>query len=186
MGFPKAKLAREGTPLLRTMLENLCAAGFGTVTVVTPDEALAEWVGSVAEFYRVIVNPRPADGMISSIRLALAGTAPAAGAMLFWPIDHPLVKVETLAKLRENASEEAVVLPLFRSNRGHPTLWGRGTFAALLSGKADYGANRLIREGVVPIIEIAAGDEGVVVNIDDPATACQFGMCEARTAHRGS
>src|SRR5688572_27132912 len=125
MGRPKALLAAEG----RTFLERVCATlargGCTPVLVVLRDAdsseaALARRVGA-----RVVKNPDPDEGPVTSIRRALHALPQGIGGIAVLPVDHPLVEPATVEELLAAADahpEAAALVPTFEGRRGHPVV----------------------------------------------------------------
>ena len=77
MGRSKALLDASGAPFMRRVVEALRAGGCTEVVVVVRSEAGAEAGLALELGARVVLNPRPEDGPIGSIRAALALLDPA-------------------------------------------------------------------------------------------------------------
>ena len=182
MGFPKVKLARDGNPLILQLAERLLAANWKLECVVVSDEELAKWVNHYLHGIPAIINPFPQEGMISSLRLALKWAESTSPGLLGWPVDHPLIEIETLQVMRQAATRVNVVVPTFEQKRGHPTWWGKKSWKLLKSHTADHGANRLLSVlslTALNIAEVAVDDPGVLVNIDTPESAATFNLYQA-------
>ena len=74
-GSPKLLADLDGRPVLRHVLDAAEAAGLDDAIVVLGDEhaAMERTIGT--RRHRVVVNPRPADGLSSSLRIGLAAAA---------------------------------------------------------------------------------------------------------------
>lgn len=166
MGFPKLMLAREGVPLITTMIANLSKTGWGNVSVVVSDVELDRFVRFIVPDSDVIFNPTPENGMISSLRLGLDWAGEDSNGVLGWPVDHPLVDIPVLEAIRSRAVSGKVVIPTFNSRRGHPTWWGRSSWEALRSPAADSGARVVLRSYSLTIEEVTVDDKGILHNIN--------------------
>ncbi len=180
MGFPKAKLAIGNTPLLLQMAERLSAANWQLTCVVVAEDELAHWVNGLLPGIPVIINDFPDDGKISSLRLALRWAEGKTPGLLAWPVDHPLIEIETLRLMRQASTKVNVVIPLFEGKRGHPTWWGRTSWKLLKSNAANFGAKFILRPLSLNIAEVKVDDPGVLINVDTLETAATFGLGEAR------
>lgn len=176
MGFPKAMMAQKGKPIICEMAEKLEAAGYKLAAVVVGDAETGGWVTEVLQKVTVVVNHRPQDGMISSIRLGLRLSNSTWYGMLTWPVDHPLITADTLSLIRQSAEKSLIAIPAHNGHRGHPTWWGRQTWRYLWGGEADFGANRVLLRPDVKIREVAVADPGVLINIDTPAELAANGL----------
>ncbi len=181
MGFPKLKLSRNGVPVLRSMLETLAKTDWGAVAVVISDEELTEFLDQVVPGVKVIFNPQPELGMISSLRLALDWQPDEERGLLAWPVDHPLVGRKTLEALRAKADLDQIAVPVFEGLRGHPTWWGLAYWRDLRSLEAEEGARAVLWMEGVRVLEVETDDPMVLVNINDPAKAQRYNLKEFRT-----
>ena len=107
--FGGNKLSAElgGRPILRHVLDAAIAAGLEPIVVVgPPDERLASIPLAPA---RVVVNPNPAEGLSSSVRLGLRAldadaTTPPLDAAVLLPGDQPRIRPGVIAALIEAAA----------------------------------------------------------------------------------
>jgi molybdenum cofactor cytidylyltransferase len=168
MAHPKALLRIEGRPALLSIGERLLEAGFAPVVTVisTP---LHKEILSFDFWGPVVVNDETEKGPLHSFRLGLQILSEETSAALLYPVDHPFVRLDTLQKLREAASEEKVVVPCYRSQRGHPTLFGRDLWPLIFSLPLDEGARGVLRRRPEAVTLLEVDDAGVVQNLNTPA-----------------
>src|SRR5213592_2275666 len=105
MGQPKALLTAGGSTFIRRILDTLRHAGVGEAVVVVRPEAdgIAREV-EAAGFGRVVVNPEPDRGQLSSLLAGLAAVDhPRIFAALVTLVDVPLVAPSTVAALLTRA-----------------------------------------------------------------------------------
>jgi CTP:molybdopterin cytidylyltransferase MocA len=170
MGRPKALLeagARVGAAGNRTFLEaclaTLRACGVESVRVVLGRDAVAIRERARLDDDEVVLNPRPEDGMLSSVRCGLNALPENIDAFFLWPVDHALATPATLGALLGalRASGAPLAVPVHAGRRGHPVL-----FAARLRGEV-LAADRAL--GVRSVVHAHATDR-IEVPVDDPAT----------------
>ncbi len=171
MGFPKLLLTSGGKPVMEKMVAILGKTGWGEVAVVISETRLKGFIRERLPGMKVIINPSPEEGMISSIRLALDWAGRESSGLLAWPVDHPLIEEATLEALRAKASSELVLVPTYNDRRGHPTWWGKSSWSALSSSEADEGAREVLMLPSVQVEEVPVRDAGVIVNVNTPADA---------------
>ncbi|MDP8240975.1 MAG: nucleotidyltransferase family protein [Candidatus Hatepunaea meridiana] len=176
MGFPKLLLARNGVPVVKTMIGRLRNCGWQPVGIVISDLTLKSFIESHLPDVSIIVNPAPERGMISSLRLGLDWAGDDMKGLLALPIDHPLIAEETLSTLYSYVSSERVIIPTFNGRRGHPTWWGRAAWDRLKSSDADNGAREILKDGTVIIKEIPVNDSAVLLNVNTPEVAAEFNL----------
>ncbi len=136
-----------GKPLLQHVLDTLAAAGLTEVAVVLGDDAPAVESAISWRAERRIVNPRPDDGLSSSLRLGMDMVRGDASAVLIVLGDQPLLSVDVIASLIGAAGDEArpIVVPGFDHGRGrNPVLIGRSAFGIVADATGDRGLGPII------------------------------------------
>ena len=98
-GSPKLLASLEGKPILQHVLDAVAAAGLGGVVVVLGEQAQAIEAAIAWRRERRVLNPRPGDGLSSSVRVGLDAAAadPAADAVLLVLGDQPRLRPEVIA-----------------------------------------------------------------------------------------
>ncbi len=170
MGFPKALLPIAAdtflTVILKT-LENLELTG----TIVVLGKHAAQIQSQITERpTHVVINRKPEEGQLSSIKLALDALDSTCNGCLLWPVDLPAVSetlVRALIRLFSD-SGAPLALPLYGKRRGHPAIFRRALFHEILHTPIQEGLKGLVsrhREEIalLPTEEIAA-----IEDIDTP------------------
>jgi len=164
MGRPKATLTTgpAGRTFVGAILETLVAAGVSDVRVV-----VAPGQGGLTE--DGVANSDPSAGMLSSVQCGLRAFRQQPDAVLVWPVDHPLVKVESLAAMIAAYREinPPVVVPTFEGRRGHPVLFAARLIPELLGADPSRGAREVVHAHD-DRLELATNDPGVIEDIDTP------------------
>jgi CTP:molybdopterin cytidylyltransferase MocA len=174
MGTPKALLLDlDGRPRLVRAVDDLVAAGCGSVTVVlgaAADEA-QPLLGD--RDVRVVVATDWAEGMGASLRSGLraldADQAPAALVML---VDLPDVGPPVLRRVVDawrtgGGRPDALLRATYAGQPGHPVLLGRDHWAALAGSVAgDTGAQPYLRSRSVQ--EVSCDDLATGRDLDRP------------------
>jgi nicotine blue oxidoreductase len=170
MGRPKALLPCRGRSFLRTILDALEGAGVERVRVVLGADAEAILSSEPLPESAVVRNPRPADGMLSSVRCGVRALGSGLDAFFLWPVDHPLVDPGSVAVLLTAlaASGRGIAVPLYRGRRGHPVLFAARMAEALLAAPDAVGARAVLLERPEEVEEVATADPGVVADVDTP------------------
>jgi len=172
MGTPKALLDYHG----KTFVDHLAA-----VTQHPRVGLLRVVLGARAEEIRALIHV-PADsivvnqdwprGQLSSIQAAIRSLASeASDGLMLCPVDHPIVTREVVAQLIEAfyADNKQIVLPTYGGRRGHPVIFRASLYAELLAASADLGARQVVWAHANETLEVPVTEEGVVLNLDDPA-----------------
>jgi molybdenum cofactor cytidylyltransferase len=112
-------------------------------------------------------------GMGDSIAAAVAAE-PHHRAWLIVLGDMPFILPETLQQLVAAQSDELIIVPFHKGERGQPVGFGRLYGPSLITLTGDQGARRLFKEGSVQSVEVA--DPGVLWDVDVPERLV-FGRC---------
>lgn len=175
MGRPKALLPIPPTAdlFLTRLVRTLKEGGLDDIVVVAGGDAAAIRAFAEREVpdVRVFVNPKPSEGQLSSLLVALSAIdRPGVRAMLVALVDHPLVAPETVRRIVEayERTKGAIVRPVRAGRHGHPVLFDRRTFDALRRGDPAVGAKEVVHAYAREIVEVEVTDEGVFLDIDTP------------------
>jgi len=167
MGGPKALLRIGGESFLARAARVLARPGIDAVAAVVDRQVLAAQPGAAGI---LLLNPRPEDGMLSSILRGLdEAEAAGADAVLLHPVDHPLVEPATVDRVVAGLHGGAVIaVPAHGSRRGHPGGFARAAWAALRAAPAARGARAVLADHPEWVVHVP-GDPGCVLGIDTPA-----------------
>ncbi|MBM4268609.1 MAG: nucleotidyltransferase family protein [Deltaproteobacteria bacterium] len=171
MGRPKATLRIGEETFAGRLLRALGEAGLERIVVVAGVHA-EETRAALPRDVRLLVNPDPSCGQLSSLKIALRDLTPAeppVDAALVALVDHPAVRVDTLVRLREASASRAIVVPRHGGRRGHPVVFARALFEELLEAPVALGARTVVRRDPARVLELDVDDAGVLVDVDTPA-----------------
>jgi molybdenum cofactor cytidylyltransferase len=168
MGREKVLLRFGDQTVLERVLSTLAAASIDEcVAVVRPDlpqsAELARRLGA-----RVVVNTKPQEEMLNSIRMGIAELSPDVDAFFIWPADHPAVSGETLTELARAAGRARVVLPVYGGRRGHPALIGADLVADVVALPPGEGLRHLWRVRPDVLVQVPVDDAGVLIDFNTP------------------
>lgn len=170
-GSPKLLAPLHGRPVLQHVLDAVAAAGLGVVAVLGTDAAELEqaitWNGA-----RRVVNPRPQDGLASSLRLGLeeAATDPATDAVLIVLGDQPSLRPDVVRSVVAAAgtSPRPIVRVRYAADDApNPVLLRRDAWALAAGLSGDRGVGPLL--AAHPDLVAAIDVEGAIPDIDTPA-----------------
>ncbi len=168
MGREKVLLAFGGQTVLERVLATLAAAGVSErVAVVRADLPEAGRIARAAGA-RTVVNPRPQEEMLLSIRMGIAELQLDVDGFYVWPADHPAVAVSTLLQLAQRAGRGHVVLPVRDGRRGHPVLVGADLIPEIAAIPEGEGLRHLWRVRPEVLTEVAVPDPGVLLDLNTP------------------
>ena len=172
MGRPKALLDWHGVTFLAQICRSLTAAGVRRIIVVTSatnDKECRLQTNSAEAGIVWVINPRPEDGMLSSIRCGLGALGGMRTQVLLCLVDHPGVQAATYRTLAAHATADTIVVPTHAGRRGHPTVFGADFVEELLHGACPDGARSVVRAHPDALREIVVDDPLVLATIDTPA-----------------
>ncbi|MGH9399706.1 MAG: nucleotidyltransferase family protein [Thermoanaerobaculia bacterium] len=168
MGGEKILLRFGGATVLERVLSTLAAADLSDcVVVLRPDVPQAAEIARRAGA-RVVINPRPQDEMLLSIRMGIAQISPETDAFYVWPADHPAVAAETLGRLAGEAGRGRVALPVHAGRRGHPALIGSDLIDDIADIPEGSGLRHLWRARPEVLVDVPVNDPGVLLDLDTP------------------
>lgn len=160
-GSPKLLAPLRGRPVLQHVLDAVSAAGFRDVVVVLGDEAPAIEATMAWRAERRVVNPRPGDGLASSLRIGLDAAAEdrETDAVLVALGDQPAVRWDVLAAVVEAAQTcgRPIVRARYREDGApNPVLLRRSTWALAAGLDGDRGLGPLLERHPELVFEVEA------------------------------
>lgn len=177
MGRHKLLLPFRNTTMLGSTVAALRAGGANQVILVhaADDSALAEW--AARHDCVAAINPRPDDGMLSSVQTGLlalgkpAKTAQRGGTLLVCPGDLPLLRGATVAQLLSALAAAAAWLgvPRYRGKRGHPLAITAALAPEIMLLDPEIGLRQLRQRNRQRALELETEDAGTVRDVDTPA-----------------
>ncbi len=165
-GGHKLLLDWLGKPLIAHAVDAVLAAGLPPPVIV---------LGARADDIRAALGDRPGqyvtasdyvEGMSRSLRAGIAAVPEYWTAALICLGDMPRVPPAVIAAIAARASPSAIVQPTHNGTGGHPVLWGRDYFPALLRLEGDGGGKALLRCNAQCVEPIETADDGILIDID--------------------
>ncbi|HJN44757.1 MAG: hypothetical protein CL477_17625 [Acidobacteria bacterium] len=174
-GRPKALLptGHGNETFLARIVSVLRQGGVDDVVVVAGYhwKAIARAAEELEVPVRVLHNPAPERGQLSSMLVALAAVDhPGVRAMLVTLVDLPLVSPSTVRAVLEGHRRTGapIVRPVRGGRHGHPVLFDRSIFDELRGADLEQGAKPVVRAHAADGLEIEIEDEGAFVDVDTP------------------
>lgn len=173
MGRPKLLLPIvPGGTLLGRVLGTLSDAGVAPLIVVArePFDLADAWSDPRVHQVRVVINPQPDLGQLSSLVCGIAALDAAAPAALTTLVDVPLVRQSTIAALLRAWEHDRAVLvrPVYEGRHGHPVIFGRALLDALVHADPAEGARPVVRSFAGDAVDVPVDDPGVLIDFDTP------------------
>jgi len=173
MGRPKPLLTCRGTTFLGHLLRVTAHPAISMRRVVLGAAADEILRAAALAPEVVVINKEWQKGQLSSIHAGLRslpeGTT---DGVLLCPVDHPLVSshlIDLLVKAFRSQGK-SIIMPTWEGHRGHPVLFSAKLYPELLAAPADVGARAVVWAHQSDIYELVTGEEGVVLNLNDPAS----------------
>ncbi len=169
-GFPKAALDLGGRPAIARMADVAEELGFDPVIAVAGahvSEVRQCLAGTRAE---VVESSHWSEGRTASVQDALRAVPPAQDVLL-WPVDHPLVRSETIERLiaaRDLDPLAVWFIPEWEGHGGHPVLWRPAVRPAVLALSPSAPLRSLLPYFGPQVRRVPTVDPGVAEPIDTP------------------
>jgi molybdenum cofactor cytidylyltransferase len=171
-GSQKLLAPLGGRPVLQHVLDSLAAAGMDDVVVVLGRDADAVEREIRWRAERRTVNPRPQDGLSSSLRVGLDAVAedPAVDAVLIALGDQPTLRPETVRAVVDAAV--STPRPFVRARYAaddapNPVLVRRSAWALAAGLSGDRGLGPLLAARRDQVTEVAVGGSNPDIDTHD-------------------
>ncbi len=163
----------SGEMLLATTLGRVLEAFEEVWVVLRPeDDPLA--LGVDVARVKVVRAERADEGMGVSLAAGIQAIAESGSGLEAVAVmlgDMPWVDIDTLVKLKDLAKAERIVLPEFDGRQGHPVIFGKQFWRALMELQGDQGGKRVIEANRQACLSMAVTDHGVTKDLDSPGLA---------------
>jgi molybdenum cofactor cytidylyltransferase len=116
----------------------------------------------------IIINRQYRQGMSSSVRAGLSSIGNKFGSVMFLLGDQPMVDsilIDLMLK-RFYKSDKNICVPVYKEERGNPTIFSREHFNLLQRVKGDSGGRRIILANPDDILKIETDSPACVFNIN--------------------
>jgi molybdenum cofactor cytidylyltransferase len=169
MGEPKVLLPLAGSSLLAHVIVAAAASRCGAVVVVAGSHAEAVRREAESAGARVVVNPRYAEGMATSLAAGIAALPPDCEAAVVLLGDQPRIRTAAIDRLIEayRATGKPMVLSHYGGVSGAPALIARPLFSEFAALTGDAGARGLAARWPHRVAEVAL-DPDDAWDVDTP------------------
>lgn len=165
---PRDKLLEQvaGEPLIALMCRRAALTGLPCyVTLPDASHPRANWVGSANPIY----VPNATEGMAASIRTGIAALPNHIEAVMILPTDMPEIESQDLQHMV--AQYHGKSGPILRASAsdgtpGHPVVFPRRYFDALLALRGDAGARSVLANQ--PVQLVALPGQRAITDLDTP------------------
>jgi len=168
MGQAKMLLNINGKTMIECVVENVISSYTDNTLVV---------LGAHAGILKVIlkkfnvsycVNEDYKDGMLSSIQYGLSKLPSDFEAVLIFQGDQPLIKSTVVNLLIDSfkQSEKGIVIPVYKSKRGHPVLIHQKYRSEIFKLDSGEGLRSLSRIFPDDVLEVEIDEPGILRDFD--------------------
>jgi molybdenum cofactor cytidylyltransferase len=181
MGYrPKCLLQLEGLSLLERQLQALSLAGVTPLAVVLGHHAerilqegvLSRWAA------QTVLNPRPDQGHVSSLRMGLQAMPPGLDAVLVALADQPLITASSIqAVLQAFAQRPAgtqLLQPFVEGLPGNPVVFSFSVMAQILAGDTLLGVRQWQQANPDAVYRWTTSDAHFRLDVDNEQDRQQF------------
>ena len=164
-GRPKAwALLPDGRRFLDACGMTLCEAGASPIVATLPPVTEDPRIDGL----EMIALPEPGMDMFGSLRAGLGRLVeiPSWRVVAVLPVDHPLVRPETVVELAAVAGSSTI--PSFNGKHGHPVCLDREVASAIVCGELAGPTLRDVLHAV-KTHSLPVDDPGVIANCNTPA-----------------
>ena len=168
MGAHKLLLPLNGRPLLAWSIAAACGSTARPV-IVTLGRAADEVAAALPPGpYTIVVNPRFAEGMGTSLARAIASLPPTVAGTLTLLGDQPFMPTLAIEAVlaAARAQPERIVVGAYGQRQGHPVYLPRRVFDELLALRDDAGARAIIAREAGAVTRIPLAYEHAVFDVD--------------------
>jgi CTP:molybdopterin cytidylyltransferase MocA len=120
----------------------------------------------------MILNPKYADGMASSLALGIRSVRSVAGGVLVMLADQPLVAAEQLGLLVNawESSPDSICASAYANTIGPPVIFPARHFAELMALRGDRGAKAVIDSHREQLVSVCLDEAAVDIDCPDDLT----------------
>lgn len=163
IGIPKLKLKIGEDYFINLIINRLKFAGIENIVCIVRNDD-KEWFNQNVLSVPYLENLNPESGMIHSVLLGINHFKDSFGVVVF-PVDHPLVKTDTITSLIEvfETNIDSIVKPSFVGISGHPIIIPNQLFKFI---KGSDNLNLAIQKSELQVLQLPVDDEGILKNIN--------------------
>lgn len=166
IGTPKLMLEIDGKSFINAIIDRLQSAGIKNIVCVV-SEMTYGWAKKNIRDFKIVVNPKPERGMISSVFYGMESIDKCDGVMII-PVDHPYVETDTYKSLiiESEKNTDVIIKPRFNGKSGHPIIIPYDLANKITEDDFNTGLNDVIKKSIYKHIYVDVEDNGILKNIN--------------------
>ncbi len=167
-GGPKLTMAFGGSTVLGSAVSALVGAGVGPILVVCAGNAREVKRALGDHDVRLVPNPDPARGMLSSIQAGVAALPGGVRSFLVVLGDQPRIRAKHVRRLLDahEAAGGGITVPTHGGKRGHPVAFDRRYRDEILDLDTSRTLRDLIHAHAGEVVEVEMSSDAVTRDID--------------------
>ena len=165
----KPFLLYKSKSFIHIAVENANSFRLNPLVIVT-NEFFYQKLADLKFSAKILINPYPEQGMLSSILIGLKEIKSSCSAFFLCPVDYPLVQQKTYHQLllAHRSFPNQIIIPIYRDKTGHPIVFPRNQFQNLEKAPLDQGARFVTRQYLHLTTTVEVDDPGILININTP------------------
>ncbi len=170
MGTQKLLLPFGDATVVEAVVRTALTSGIDRAVAVLGADRVAVQAKLEPSGVDFAVNERFADGMLSSIQTGFRALPPEAEAAVIMLGDQPFLPPPVVDAVVRGYREslKGIVIPVFRTRRGHPVLVDLKYRDEVLALDPADGLRRLMRTHAEDIAEVEVDDANILRDLDTP------------------
>ena len=166
IGTPKLMLEVNDKSFVNVITDKVKNAGIEDI-YCTVSEDTFEWAKKNIEHCKIVVNPEPEKGMISSVYYGMKQIHDVDYIMII-PVDHPFVEYDTykILLLESERKADTIIKPRYKGKSGHPVIVPYDLVKDIDGEKLNDGLDRIIKNSAFNRIFVDVNDIGVLKNVN--------------------
>lgn len=164
---PKALLVLDEVTFLEHCVRACRSGGCDPIRIVVRPNApeLLSLAASLAD--SVVLNPDPERGMFSSVQCGFQDAVlEVMRGFVVYPVDHPRVRSETVARVAAEVFDDAWVAPRFQGKPGHPIGIGVDSIRELQTLPDSFTLREALEHVGARRVDIDVQDPGIRENVN--------------------
>ncbi|MGD9302301.1 MAG: nucleotidyltransferase family protein [Desulfobacterales bacterium] len=116
----------------------------------------------------VVINHRYREGQSTSLKTGLSCVRQVFSSVMYLLADQPMIQSSTIDLLLDqfHNSDKDICVPVFKRQRGNPTIFKRPVYEKIMMIEGDMGARQIIRENAEGVLYVGIQDPLCFVDID--------------------
>jgi molybdenum cofactor cytidylyltransferase len=175
----------DGAPMVVRAVDAALASQASPVVVVLGNDAGRVRAALTGRDVTIVENRDFAAGLSTSLRSGLGALPDGLDGVVVMLGDMPRVSaahVDRLIAAFNPLEGRSICVPTHRAKRGNPVLWASRYLAEMRALAGDQGARSLLGAHAEQVCEVEMADDGVLLDIDTPASLAALGRARQESA----